>query len=139
MGREKQNANLKPIKTKQEATEKGRKGGLIQGINRKKRKDMLECLSQLMKNEQTITENDSKGNIKTVTGTGAELLAVALLRKGIRGDVPALKEVMEREYGKVTEKVETKTESVVVNISAEDLKTGAQELTDILNKIGKKE
>nr|DAQ79444.1 MAG TPA: hypothetical protein [Caudoviricetes sp.] len=73
---------LKPVRTKQEASERGRKGGIASGIARREKKTFRATLELLL---------DRK--IDGSSLTGREAVAVALFEKAISGDVKAFQEV----------------------------------------------
>jgi hypothetical protein len=60
------------------------------------------------------------------TGTVEDVIALALIARAARGNVPAIKEVMDSVYGKVTDKQEI-SGSVEVGLSLEEFKQCAAE------------
>lgn len=74
------NQNLKPIRTESEAREKGRKGGIASGIERRKRKTMRELLEYWLEQPNT---NMLCGE------TNAEAMTYSLLMQAINGNVKA--------------------------------------------------
>lgn len=76
-----QNKNLKPIQSKEEAREKGKKGGIKSGEVRRVKKTMREMLDYLLDKEIT--------NGKGEKVTTKEAAAVALIKKAVQGDVRA--------------------------------------------------
>lgn len=75
-------SNLKPIRSKSEAREKGRKGGFSSGKSRREKRKMRQILTELL--ERT-------GDDVEVTKEG---LAIALLKKALLGDVRAFETIM---------------------------------------------
>lgn len=73
---------LKPVRTKQEARERGRKGGLASGIARREKKTLRAALEVLL---------DRK--LEGSSLTGREAVAVALFEKAMSGDVKAFQEL----------------------------------------------
>lgn len=69
--------NLKPVRSVDEAREKGRQGGIASGAARRKKRDLRIALLALM---------DEKIDGKT----GVERLAAALFQKALEGDVKAI-------------------------------------------------
>ena len=76
------NGNLKPIRSKDEAREKGRKGGISSGQSRKEKRKMRQILTELLERTGEETEITKEG------------LAVAILRKAQQGDVRAFEMIM---------------------------------------------
>lgn len=72
--------NLKPVRTKEEARERGRAGGIKSGVARSKKKTMREMLDYLLE-KQTKT---NKGEMTTL-----EAMMVSMIAKAIKGDVRA--------------------------------------------------
>ncbi len=100
------NGNLRPVRTKEEARERGRRGGKASGIARAKRKTLKEELLLL------LSEGDTQ---KSVT--------VALLQKAISGDVKAFEVIRDTIGEKPVEEVNQKQTVIdMSNFSTEDLK-----------------
>lgn len=76
------NENLKPIRSKDEAREKGKKGGKKSGEVRRAKKTMRELLDYLLEKEIT--------NKKGEKATTKEAILVAAIKKAIAGDIKAL-------------------------------------------------
>ena len=74
--------NLKPARTKSEARERGRKGGIASGIARREKKTFRATLEALL---------DRKLDGSSLTGR--EAVAVALFEKAMSGDVKAFQEL----------------------------------------------
>ena len=66
--------NLKPARTKSEARERGRKGGIASGESRREKATLRECLELLLAQEM--------GDRKC---SGAEILAAALFKMAAKG------------------------------------------------------
>lgn len=75
--------NLRPVRSTEEARERGRKGGIASGEARRKKRDLRIALAVLM------DSTDASGK------TGTERLAAALFRKALDGDVKAIGMVRE--------------------------------------------
>lgn len=84
--------NLKPVRSKEEATERGRKGGIRSGEVRMAKKLMKDVLIDLLnlplKNEK-IDEFNSLLEIKGKNITAQQAIGVAMIKKAMSGDVPA--------------------------------------------------
>lgn len=89
--------NLKPVRTKSEARERGKKGGEKSGQVRREKKLLKDCMLDLLK----LPVSDSKNFNKLIMmGLDPEeidnrsLLTVALFKKAVEsGDVNAFKEI----------------------------------------------
>ena len=88
--------NLKPVRNKVEARERGAKGGKKSGEARRNKKFLKDCMINLL----DMQINDTKQfNRLLKMGLDAEdidnraLLTVALFRKALTGDVAAFKEI----------------------------------------------
>ncbi len=86
--------NLKPIRSKNEARERGRDGCLKSGETRRKRKALKEHLLLLLETRQ--------GDM-----TAAEALTMALFEKALSGDVRAYEVIRDTIGEKPVDKVET--------------------------------
>lgn len=96
-------ANLVPIekqiegKTREEKTEFSRKGGQISGKRKHEKKLLRDIANELMNSDfSAIAGNDEKLSQMLVllgnkTPSGGDLMMLAAMLKGIRGDVEALK------------------------------------------------
>lgn len=92
--------NLKPFTSEQdreEAAKNGRKGGLANGENRRRKKLLKECLEILLENNVT----DKHG----ATMTGAEAMAVKAFQAALKGDWKAWELCRDTSGQKPVEKV----------------------------------
>lgn len=85
--------NLKPVRTKKEARERGKKGGKKSGEVRKQRKAFKEAL---------LLALDTKKDNKTIQDIGID----ALMKRYMMGDLEAFKVVRDTIGEKPTDKVE---------------------------------
>lgn len=76
--------------------EEAKKGGIASGESRRRKKLLRECLEELLAKEYT-----SEGK----TLTGSEALAVALMKKAMKGDVKAFEVLRDTAGEKPIEKV----------------------------------
>jgi hypothetical protein len=83
--------NLRPVKSKSEARERGKKGGIASGKSRQARKTLKEELLLLL----------SKGDTQ-------EKLSLAVLQKAINGDTKAFEVIRDTIGEKPTDKQEVK-------------------------------
>ena len=91
--------NLRPVSSKEEARERGRKGGLASGEARRKRKTLKEELLLMLSEGETQ---------KSVT--------LALIEKAMSGDTKAFEVIRDTIGEKPADKVETK--QTVLDMSA---------------------
>lgn len=89
--------NLNPVRSKQEATERGRKGGIASGQARRNKKMLRECFEILL-------DKNYKGKDGKVI-SGAETLALTVFQKAQRGDLKAFEIVRDTAGQKPIEKV----------------------------------
>ena len=86
--------------SKEEATERGRKGGMKSVESRRRKKLLRECLEELLDTEQEV-----KINGVTLKKTNAELLSVTLMKKALKGDVKAFEVLRDTAGEKPIDKV----------------------------------
>jgi hypothetical protein len=86
---------LKPVRTKQEASERGRKGGIASGIARREKKTFRAALELLLDRR-----------LEGSSLTGREAVAVALFEKAMSGDVKAFQELRDTVGEKPVDKQE---------------------------------
>lgn len=87
--------NLNPVRTEEEAREKGKKGGIASGIARRERKAMKDTLEALL----SMPLKDGKAaNIETIKNLAAvkgknitvqEAIMLAQIQKAMKGDTRA--------------------------------------------------
>ena len=84
--------NLEPVRTEEEAREKGRRGGIASGIARRRKKNLRESLKVLMemkaKDKESIEAMKENG-VESEDMTNAMMVGLALLNKAKNGNVPA--------------------------------------------------
>ena len=98
--------NLRPVSSKEEARERGRKGGLASGEARRKRKTLKEELLLMLSEGETQ---------KSVT--------LALIEKAMNGDTKAFEVIRDTIGEKPADKVETKqTVLDMSSFSTEEIK-----------------
>ena len=86
--------------SKEEAAERGRKGGINSVKSRQRKKLLRECLEELLDTEQEV-----KINGVTLKKTNAELLSVTLMKKALKGDVKAFEVLRDTAGEKPIDKV----------------------------------
>ena len=91
-------ANLEPVKTKEEARERGRNGGIASGKARKQRKAMKEQMEMLLSlplKDTSIKGKFKKLGIDTGDMNNQMALVVALYQKALKGDTSAMNIIRE--------------------------------------------
>lgn len=89
--------NLKPVQSKEEASERGRKGGIASGEARRNKKMLRECFEILL--DKQFKNKDGK------MASGAETLALTVFQKAQRGDLKAFELVRDTAGQKPVDKV----------------------------------
>lgn len=91
--------NLKPVTSKEEARERGRKGGIQSGKTRKARKQAKECLNMILSLDVT-----GENNKKLLSNLGIEnkeqqnimlLMARMYMKAAATGDASAIAKILE--------------------------------------------
>ena len=95
--------NLNPVQSKEEARERGRKGGIASGKARRERATLREQLLALL----------SKGNFQ-------EEITLALLDKAKAGDTKAFEIIRDTIGEKPVEKLEAKVEETTITINLDE-------------------
>lgn len=91
------NQNLKPVQSKEEARERGKKGGIASGIARRKKKSLLECARTVL--EADIPEKQYKnienmvGGLKEDENTLFTASVAVMVNKALKGDVHAFNSI----------------------------------------------
>ena len=101
------NENLKPVQSKEEARELGRKGGIRSGEVRREKATMKKTLEMMLDEVADIPGNDNKLTYK-------QLATIGLLKGAIRGDNANYKTILET-IGELQEP-DRETPSVQINI-----------------------
>lgn len=99
---------LKPVRSKQEASERGRKGGIASGAARREKRTLRAALEVLL--DRKLTD---KGM------TGREAVAIALFEKAVAGDVKAFQELRDTVGEKPVDKTEMSGSLDVVSVLEE--------------------
>lgn len=116
------NENLKPVRTKSEARERGRNGGKASGEVRRRKSAMRDTMNRLL----TIrAEVEGVSDILRADGgesTYEELIAMVMIEKAMRGDVNAYNAI-KATVGQ-TDKSESDLEEQKVRVSAAKARMG---------------
>lgn len=99
--------NLKPVQSKSEARERGRKGGIASGEARREKATMRKTLEMLL--DQTNNEGR----------TYRELATLGLLKGAIKGNAQNYKTILET-LGELLQPEESKSRVMIVNSLPKD-------------------
>lgn len=97
--------NLKPVRTKSEARERGKNGGKASGAARRQRKTLKDNMNMLLGMDVTGTRDFNKltaMGIPVEEIDNAMLLTAALFQRAKSGDVAAYKEIRDLIYSSGT-------------------------------------
>lgn len=89
--------NLKPVRTKKEARERGAAGGKKSGEARRKKKLLKECFDELL--EREWESRDGK------KASGSEVLSLTVFKKAMAGDLKAFELLRDTAGQKPVDKV----------------------------------
>ena len=104
--------NLKPVRTKSEARERGKKGGIASGEKRREKKAMKETLETLLQMPLKSGKSVDLDEIKDIAAlkgkniTVQEAIMLAQIQKAIKGDTKAAEYVRDTSGNKLKEGVE---------------------------------
>ena len=108
--------NLKPVRTKREAKERGRKGGIASGEARRAKrtfKDRIKWLMELPMGEGSVTEDTDIKNVSLISSanlTAIDQIIVAQFQKAAKGDTKAAEFIRDTLGEKPKEKMEIKSD-----------------------------
>lgn len=108
--------NLKPVRTKREAKERGRKGGIASGEARRAKrtfKDRIKWLMELPMGEGSVTEDTDIKNVRLIPSanlTAIDQIIVAQFQKAAKGDTKAAEFIRDTLGEKPKEKMEIKSD-----------------------------
>lgn len=119
MKKPQQNLNTEGLIPFKPGDERAKKGGRPKG-SRNMQDILIELFGKEVFSRDPITGEDRNITVK-------ERLALSLIGKAMKGDVPAFKELMDRAEGKVTDKVDVTTSAAdpfdPTKLTTEELKT----------------
>ena len=131
------NENLKPVRTKREARERGRNGGIKSGESRRRTAALRDTMNKLLTMK---VEVDGLSDVLRADGcesTYEEVITMAMIQQAMLGDVKAYKAIMQvvGQTSKSDEDLEEQKSKVELNRAKKDNLTGESETDEALEKL----
>ena len=131
------NENLKPVRTKREARERGRNGGIKSGEARRRTAALRDTMNKLLTMK---VEVDGLSDVLRADGcesTYEEVITMAMIQQAMLGDVKAYKAIMQvvGQTSKSDEDLEEQKSKVELNRAKKDNLTGESETDEALEKL----
>lgn len=131
------NENLKPVRTKSEARERGRNGGIKSGESRRRTAALRYTMNKLLTMK---VEVDGLSDVLRADGcesTYEEVITMAMIQQAMLGDVKAYKAIMQvvGQTSKSDEDLEEQKSKVELNRAKKDNLTGESETDEALEKL----
>ena len=131
------NENLKPVRTKSEARERGRKGGIKSGESRRRTAALRDTMNRLL-----TMRVDVEGLSDVLLSDGGEstyeeVITMAMIQQAMLGDVKAYKAIMQvvGQTSKSDADLEEQKSKVELNRAKKDNLTGESETDDAIQKL----
>ena len=129
--------NLKPVRTKSEARERGRKGGIKSGESRRRTAALRDTMNRLL-----TMKVDVEGLSDVLLSDGGEstyeeVITMAMIQQAMLGDVKAYKAIMQvvGQTSKSDADLEEQKSKVELNRAKKDNLTGESETDDAIQKL----
>lgn len=131
------NENLKPVRTKREARERGRNGGIKSGESRRRTAALRDTMNKLLTMK---VEVDGLSDVLRADGcesTYEEVITMAMIQQAMLGDVRAYKAIMQvvGQTSKSDADLEEQKSKVELNRAKKDNLTGESETDEALEKL----
>ncbi|MCI6121497.1 MAG: hypothetical protein MR696_06930 [Lachnospiraceae bacterium] len=131
------NENLKPVRTKSEARERGRNGGIKSGESRRRTAALRDTMNRLLTMK---VEVDGLSEVIRSDGgdsTYEEIITMAMIQQAMLGDVKAYKAIMQvvGQTNKSDADLEEQKSKVELNRAKKDNLTGENETDEALGKL----
>lgn len=131
------NENLKPVRTKSEARERGRNGGIKSGESRRRTAALRDTMNKLLTMK---VEVDGLSDVLRADGcesTYEEVITMAMIQQAMLGDVKAYKAIMQvvGQTSKSDADLEEQKSKVELNRAKKDNLTGESETDEALEKL----
>lgn len=131
------NENLKPVRTKREARERGRNGGIKSGEARRRTAALRDTMNKLLTMK---VEVDGLSDVLRADGcesTYEEVITMAMIQQAMLGDVKAYKAIMQvvGQTSKSDADLEEQKSKVELNRAKKDNLTGESETDEALEKL----
>lgn len=129
--------NLKPVRTKSEARERGRNGGIKSGESRRRTAALRDTMNKLLTMK---VEVDGLSDILRADGcesTYEEVITMSMIQQAMLGDVKAYKAIMQvvGQTSKSDADLEEQKTKVELNKAKKDNLTGESETDEALEKL----
>lgn len=129
--------NLKPVRTKSEARERGRNGGIKSGESRRRTAALRDTMNRLLTMK---VEVDGLSEVIRSDGgdsTYEEIITMAIIQQAMLGDVKAYKAIMQvvGQTSKSDADLEEQKSKVELNRAKKDNLTGESETDEALGKL----
>lgn len=129
--------NLKPVRTKSEARERGRNGGIKSGQSRRRVAALRDTMNRLLTMK---VEVDGLSDVLRADGadsTYEDVISMAMIQQAMMGDVKAYKAIMQvvGQTSKSDADLEEQKSKVELNRAKKDNLTGESETDDAIQKL----
>ena len=131
------NENLKPVRTKSEARERGRNGGIKSGVTRRRKAALRDTMNKLLTMQ---VEVDGLSDILRADGgesTYEEVITMAMIQQAMLGDVKAYQAIMKTvgQTDKSEADLEEQRSKVELNKARKEDITGENENDEALDRL----
>lgn len=129
--------NLKPVRSKREARERGRNGGIKSGVTRRRKAALRDTMNKLLTMQ---VEVDGLSDILRADGgesTYEEVITMAMIQQAMLGDVKAYQAIMKTvgQTDKSEADLEEQRSKVELNKARKESITGENENNDALDRL----
>lgn len=129
--------NLKPVRTKSEARERGRRGGKASGKSRRRKADFRKTLNMLLTAEIDSEEWKPVLEALGVECTLESALNMAMIKEGLAGNVKAYEAIAKYagQSGKPDEDIRNREADTELKKARKQAVTGENETDEALDKL----
>lgn len=129
--------NLKPVRTKSEARERGRRGGKASGKSRRRKADFQKTLNMLLTAEIDSEEWKPVLEALGVECTLESALNMAMIKEGLAGNVKAYEAIAKYagQSGKPDEDIRNREADTELKKARKQAVTGENETDEALDKL----
>lgn len=131
------NENLKPVRTKSEARERGRNGGIKSGESRRRMAALRDTMNKLLTMKVEVDGLSDMLRADGCESTYEEVITMAMIQQAMLGDVKAYKAIMQvvGQTNKSDADLEEQKSKVELNRAKKDNLTGESETDEALGKL----